>query len=131
MVFPMHPQPLPLSAQMLCPFPYCLSSCSPSPLCLSLPLSVFTFSSLPSFSFKTIFCIWLVSLGTPGTFPDRSWVEFPKSISLVLVLCKQWACQTEHREAASECGASLQIPTSAVDHLTQHRHTARSDQEGE
>lgn len=71
----------------------------PPVLCLSLPLSVFIFSSLLSLSSEKIFCsLWLthlaeVLLGISGSFLDGSWVEFPKSINLGLMLYKR-ACQT-------------------------------------
>lgn len=79
---------------------YRLSYCSLPVLCLSLPLSVFTLSFLPSFSSEKIFCslqlvhLAEVLLGISGSFLDCSWVEFPKSISLVIMLYKQWVCQT-------------------------------------
>lgn len=122
----MYPQPLPPSARIPRSFLYCLSWRSPSVLCLSLPLSVLTLSSLPSFSFKKIFCslqlmhLAEVSLGISGNFPDRSWVEFPKSINLVLVLYKQQACQTpdsvrQPQNVVPPCRLSLWITSYSRD----------------
>lgn len=79
---------------------YCPFFHSPSVLCLSLLLCVFTLSSLPSFSSEKLFCylqllhLAEILMGISGNFLDRSWVEFPKSINLVLMLYKQWAWQT-------------------------------------